>query len=128
MPARFVRCAPGSRELNFFAELGAEQKAWAAPLKELLLEMKAAVEGAHQAGSKSLGAVEQESFTRCYDELLESGLTVNQPPAASEDVARTAGCRRQARNLLLRMQRKEGRSVTVYDGLLGAVRQQSGGA
>jgi transposase len=95
------------RELNFFTELGAEHKAWVAPLKELLLEMKAAVEGAHQAGSKSLGAVEQESFTRCYDELLESGLTVNQPPAASEDVARTAGCQRQARNLLLRMQRKK---------------------
>jgi transposase len=39
--------------------------------------------------------------------LPESGLTVNQPPAASEDVARTAGCQRQARNLLLRMQRKK---------------------
>src|SRR5205085_6009788 len=32
------------RELTYFEEVAAETKAWAAPLKELLLEMKAEVE------------------------------------------------------------------------------------
>lgn len=39
-------------ELTFFAELEERQKAWADTLKELLLEMKAEVERAREAGGQ----------------------------------------------------------------------------
>jgi len=38
--------------LTFFAELSDEHKAWAEPLKELLLEIKGAVARAREAGGK----------------------------------------------------------------------------
>jgi transposase len=49
------------RELTFFEELSEETKAWAAPLKELLLEMKAEVE---RAGTKEEGESPMISWPR----------------------------------------------------------------
>src|ERR1044071_1434656 len=103
------------RELIFFAELNDEQKSWAEPLRELLLETKAAVERALQAGELRLGAEEQTRLLNRYDELVGKGLAVNsvESGTAAEPTADTivevgeaAGCQKQARNLLLRMQRK----------------------
>jgi transposase len=101
------------RELTFFAEFSEEQKAWAEPLKELLLEIKRAVEQARAGDRRSLGADARADFTCQYDELLGRGLTVNQPvlppvaPTARATAPQTSRCQQQARNLLLRMQRKK---------------------
>ena len=40
--------------MTFFAELSEETRAWAAPLKQLLLEMKMEVEHAGAEGSRQL--------------------------------------------------------------------------
>jgi transposase len=103
------------RELTFFAELNDEQKSWAEPLRELLLEMKAAVERARQDGGRNLAAEEQAGLLHRYDELVGKGLAVNpaeantaaeSPSATAAEASQAAGCQKQARNLLLRMQRK----------------------
>jgi transposase len=100
------------RELTFFAELSAEQKSWAMPLKALLLEIKARVERGREGESQWLESEEQEAFINRYDELLEQGLKVNKPGAsqagpAEQEETQIGSCDKQARNLLLRMQRKK---------------------
>ena len=126
------------RELTFFSELSAEQKAWAAPLAELLLEIKGRVAELRDAGQPSLDITEQAAFSERYEGLIREGLEQHEPmsePKAStttvdtttvENTAPPASCPKQARNLLLRM--KEGRGLAVHDELRRAVRQQSGGA
>jgi transposase len=106
-------CVHLLRELTFFVELNAEQQAWAEPLKELLLEIKAAVERARENGRTHLSVAEQTTFTQRYDELITQGLSVNPPlsRAVSEEgsttIAPESGVgQKQARNLLLRMQRR----------------------
>lgn len=108
-------CVHLLRELTFFAELNAEQQAWAAPLIELLLEIKSAVERERDNGRKHLSADEQSAFTRRYDELVTQGLSTNPPqasgaaPEEGTDASaeqRNGLCHKQARNLLLRMQRR----------------------
>jgi transposase len=54
------------RELTYFEELGEETKAWAAPLKELLLEMKGEVERARGEGGKRLAAGRLAELTGSY--------------------------------------------------------------
>jgi len=108
------------RELTFFAELNAEQKAWAAPLKGILLEIKAAVEQRREAGGKHLASDEQAAFTERYNRLVQHGVEKNPPQgaraerhcAASEgkadqsDKAAAGAYQKQARNLVLRMERR----------------------
>jgi transposase len=109
-------CVHLLRELTFFAELNAEQNAWAAPLKELLLEIKRAVERARDAGGKHLSADEAARFTAHYDRLVQQGLAQN-PPAgtcsarnelekASDTPSVEGVYQKQARNLLLRLERR----------------------
>jgi transposase len=108
-------CVHLLRELTFFVELNDEQQAWAEPLKELLLEIKAAVEHARENGRMHLSADEQAVFTHRYEELVAQGLSINPPQAShatSKESSATAEqgrgvCQRQARNLLLRMQRRK---------------------
>lgn len=106
-------CVHLLRELTFFAELSNEQKAWAAPLAELLLEIKGRVEELMDAGQQSLGRDEQAAFSERYEGLIRKGLDQNEPTSGSEapimveSAAPPASCQKQARNLLLRMQRKK---------------------
>ena len=104
------------RELTFFAELSSEQKVWAAPLKELLVEIKAAVAQAHESGDKRLATDEQAALSERYDQLIQQGLRIN-PPAetcrapgeqtkTSSTLPSNGVTEKQARNLLLRMQRR----------------------
>lgn len=103
------------RELIFFAELNDEQRQWAAPLKELLLKIKGAVEGAREAGGKQLTAEAQAELSQRYDELVRQGLVLNPPPAARAAPTAMApagkeeggGCQQQAHNLLRRMERRK---------------------
>jgi transposase len=89
------------RELTYFEELAQETKAWASPLKELLLEMKAEVERVSAEGGKRLPADKLAALTESYDRLTAEGLKA--PPAS--DVPE--GVRKQARNLLLRLERRK---------------------
>jgi transposase len=91
------------RELTFFAELSEETKAWVAPLKELLLEMKAEVERVSGKGGRQVAAERLVELTGSYERLIAEGLEAEPPPQVPEPV------RRQARNLLLRLERRKGR-------------------
>ena len=88
------------RELTYFEELSAETKVWAAPLKELLLEMKREVERERGEGGKRLAEDDLRSLTESYDRLVATGLEGQPPPDVPEQV------RKQGRNLLLRLERR----------------------
>jgi transposase len=92
--------APLLRELTFFAELSEETKTWAAPLKELLLEMKAEVERTGTEGGRRVADDKLAELIGTYDRLIAEGLEAQPPPGVLEPV------RRQARNLLLRLGRR----------------------
>jgi transposase len=89
------------RELTYFEELSAETKVWASPLKELLLKMKGEVERVCAQGEKRLAAERLAELTNIYDQFITEGLPAPLPPEAPEQV------RRQARNLLLRLERRK---------------------
>jgi hypothetical protein len=89
------------RELTCFEELGAETKTWAAPLKELLLEMKREVERVREEGGKRLAEDKLASLTASYNRLVAAGLEAQPPSAVPEQV------RKQARNLRLRLERRK---------------------
>jgi transposase len=99
------------RELRYFEELAAETRAWAGPLKELLLEMKREVERVRGEGGRQLSHERLESLTESYDRLVTEGLKAP-PPSGVPD-----GIQKQARNLLLRLGRRKEevlRSVTDF--------------
>jgi hypothetical protein len=88
------------RELTYFEELTAETKTWAAPLKEVLLEMKREVERVRAAGGKRLPEDRLESLTESYERLVAAGQKAQPPPDVPDQVMK------QARNLLLRLERR----------------------
>jgi transposase len=88
------------RELTYFEELGAETKAWAAPLKELLLEIKRVVERARDEGGKRLAEGDLRLLTQSYDRLVAAGLETQPPPVVPDQVIK------QERNLLRRLERR----------------------
>jgi transposase len=88
------------RELTYFEELSAETKAWAVPLKELLLEMKGQVARVRGEGGKRLAENELMRLTGRYDRLVAEGQKAPPPPELPEQV------RKQARDLLLRLERR----------------------
>lgn len=89
------------RELTYFEELSGETKAWAAPLKELLLKMKREVEQERAEGGECLARDDLRSLTESYDKLVTEGLEAQPPPDVPEQV------KRQGRNLLLRLERRK---------------------
>ncbi len=89
------------RELTYFEELGAETKAWAAPLKALLLEMKREVERVGADGGKQLAADQLATLTENYDRLIAEGLKAPPPSDVPEQVSK------QGRNLLRRLERRK---------------------
>lgn len=89
------------RELTYFAELGEEWRGWAEPLLKLLLEMKAEVERVSERGCERLTPERLVELRSSYDQLVTQGLEANPPPEVAEQV------KKQARNLLLRLERKK---------------------
>ena len=85
------------RELTYFEELSEVTKAWASPLKELLLEMK----GVAEREGAQVPARLVEELTARYDRLVVEGQEAPPPP----DVPQLA-CR-QARSLLRRLERRK---------------------
>lgn len=71
--------------------MGEETKAWAAPIKELLLEMKGEAERGGVGGR--LPAERVEELTALYDRLVEEGLRAEPPPDVPDPVKnRRAAC------------------------------------
>jgi transposase len=86
------------RDLIFLYE--ERQQAWAAEMKELLLDMKAAVEQVRAEGRRSLHPLEVADWKGRYGALLAQGYLANPPPKTGR-----RGRRKQsaARNLLDRL-------------------------
>lgn len=90
------------REMTYFEEVATETKARAAPLRGLMLEMKSEVEHVSAEGEQRLAAERLAELVASYDRLVAAGQEAQPPPEVPELI------RRQARNLLLRMEgRKE---------------------
>jgi transposase len=85
------------RELTYFEELSEVTKAWASPLKDLLLEMK----GVAEREDAQAPAWQVKELTARYDRLVAEGQEAQPPP----DVPQSAW--RQARNLLRRLVRRK---------------------
>jgi transposase len=89
------------RELIFLDE--ELQQEWAGQMKELLLDMKAAVDQARAEGRQSLHPLEVQDWKTRYEALLQEGYQAN-PPDPPPEVSKK-GRRKQspARNLLDRL-------------------------
>ncbi len=89
------------RELTFFAELSEESKKWAEPLCKLLVEIKREVEEVRERGGERLDDERQAALTLAMRNWSRRALKANPPPEGKELVIK------QARNLLLRLQRRQ---------------------
>jgi transposase len=102
------------RELNYFAEASEEHKQWAVPIKELLLEMKRAVEEERAAGARQMAAQRVRRFGERFDELVKVGRKmVSKEPSRADpenvearDEARDAVIKREARSFVGRLERR----------------------
>jgi len=87
------------RELTFIEE--ELKQVWARKMKELLLEMKAAVERAKALGQHELDTLLLAHLLRRYDSILAEGYQANPPPAAPSTSEQSK--QSPARNLLDRL-------------------------
>lgn len=89
------------RELTLVEEqLG---QSWGKEMKDLLLEIKQAVEQAREHGANSLPEIQQRAFESAYDRVIASGLALpeNQPPPPTGRRGRVK--QNKAKNLLDRL-------------------------
>jgi transposase len=89
------------RELTYFSELEEARKGWAEPLKQLLLEIKREVDEVRTDGDGQLTSDRVALLTTGYEQLVREGLEANPPPERADLVGR------QARNLLLRLEKRK---------------------
>jgi len=100
------------RELTALFEQ--QQQPWAKQMKELLLEIKQALEKAAECGQPRLPVLLECRFEGRYRSLLKAGFAANPPPAPSRKRGREA--QGEARNLLLRLQNgQEAVLAFMYD-------------
>lgn len=93
------------RELTFMEEQ--YQQDWARQMKELLLEMKAAVEKARLSGKRELDVLALGRFHRRYELILAAGYQANPPPAPVKKTHGGHTKQHPARNLLDRLWRSK---------------------
>jgi transposase len=91
------------RELLFIVER--YEQLWADLMLSLLVEIKDQVEVAKTAGLNALTPEQLADFERRYQELIEQGLTANQPPPIDPNIPPKKGRPKQspAKNLLDRL-------------------------
>jgi transposase len=85
------------RELVFIAEQ--YEQPWAGKMIELLVEIKAVVEGAKKQNSIALTDQQQADFEVRYDQLIAQGLQANLPPP--EPLVKKRGRRKQSKGEVL---------------------------
>jgi len=104
------------RELTFLEE--AYQQAWAADLKALLREMKAATDHARSNGHLRLSPALRADFVARSHALLASGLAANPPPDGARRVGRRGRLAQSpARNLLERLLLRQDQVLAFLDDL-----------
>lgn len=102
------------RELTYLAER--HSQAWATQMKDLLIEMKQAVEAAQEAGQSALSRKTLPSLLKRYDRVLQTGEAANPPPPPEAVPRRGRKKQTPARNLLDRLRRhKEETLAFLYD-------------
>jgi len=89
------------RELTFIEE--ELKQPWARAMKDLLLDMKRAVDTARAAGKRELEVLALGRFHRRYDLLLRQGYAANPPPPPPKKVHGGRTKQNPARNLLDRL-------------------------
>src|SRR6266404_293413 len=89
------------RELTFIEE--ELKQPWARAMKDLLLDMKRAVDTARAAGKRELEVLALGRFHRRYDLLLRQGYAANPPPPPPKKVQGGRTTQNPARNLLDRL-------------------------
>jgi transposase len=101
------------RELKFFIEEDAPQRAWAEPMKLLLLEIKEEVERVRLTRHQSMKKERLREYEYRYDEVIRQGLAANPlPPASCAETESSAEGKNKVRckrapslNLVLRLER-----------------------
>lgn len=102
------------RELTFIDEQMGQ--AWAGEMKDLLTEIKEAVEQAIEQGAGALSKARQRRFEKNYDQLIAKGLELpeNQPPLPNGKRGRPK--QNKAKNLLDRLSQHKGETLAfMYD-------------
>ena len=89
------------RELTFIEE--ELQQPWARGMKDLLLEMKQAVQQTRAAGKQEMDVLALGRFHRRYDSLIQQGYGANPPPLPPKKVHGGRTKQNPARNLLDRL-------------------------
>ena len=93
------------RELTYLYE--EQQQAWAGEMKELLLDVKAAVEQARAEGRSHLHPLEMADWKARYGTLLAEGYQANPPDPPPETGRRGRRKQSAARNLLDRLSKHQ---------------------
>jgi transposase len=103
------------RELTFVEE--ELQQEWAGRLKQLLRQMRTAVEQARAAGAPQLDRAVRNDFIARYEALLGEGLAQNPQPPPAPAAKRRGGRRKQSpvRNLLDRLWTYEHEALLFLD-------------
>lgn len=101
------------RDLLFLHER--HQQAWAEKMAQLLLDIKASVAAAYDAGQTVLTPEQLHQFEARYQSVLEQGYAANPPPVVAPDAPKSRGKPKQspARNLLDRLD-KQRRAVLAF--------------
>jgi transposase len=89
------------RELLFLEEV--QQQSWAAELKDVLLDMKAACDQARESGRSALDPVEIADWVARYERVLEEGYQANPPDPPPKVKKKGRPKQSAARNLLDRL-------------------------
>ena len=101
-PCRHALCnVHHLRELTFIEE--ELNQPWAGGMKDLLLDMKEAVEQARASGKGALDVLALGRFHHRYDHLIHQGYDANPPPPAPKKVHGGRTKQNPARNLLDRL-------------------------
>jgi transposase len=99
------------RELTYVEEqLG---QSWAKDLKDVLLEIKRAVDTAQEHGVAELSTDGKREFERRYDEILAAGLTANPPPRPTGKRGRPK--RGKAGSLVDRLRQHKGATLAFME-------------
>lgn len=101
------------RDLTFLEE--EQQQAWASEMKELLLDIKAAVEQARALGRTSLHLLEVADWKARYAALLAEGYQANPPDPPPETSKKGRRKQSAVRNLLDRFSKRQAAVLAFLD-------------